>query len=172
MAQFTCDICGAGFEQKSAYERHMQTSHPKQAVSAADIEKALKGVDFPASRDGLVAAVSGNDQQEIRQIIQQLPAQQYCDAAEVARAFGELRTHQQAPDSQPSKTGGAQAMQASSAARFASLFAGMDFPASHADLKNHACAEASDEEMHTLDQFGDKTYNSMADVASELGRVN
>lgn len=172
MAQFTCEICGAGFEQKSAYERHMQTSHPPQAVSAADIEKALKGVSFPRMRNELEEAVSGDDQQEVRRVIQQLPAREYRDAAEVARAFGELRSHQKAPDSQPSKRGGEQAMQAPSAARFASLFAGIDFPASQADLKDHARSEASKDEMQTLDRFADKTYNSMADVASELGRVN
>lgn len=171
MAQFNCEICGAGFEQKSAYERHMQTSHPPQAVSAADIEKALKNVKFPTMRADLEQAVSGEKQEEIRKIIQQLPAREYRDAAEVARAFGELRTHQAAPDNQPSKTGGQRAMQAPSAARFASLFAGIDFPASQADLKDHARTKASEEEMRTLEQFGDRTYNSMADVTSELGRI-
>ncbi|AJY50244.1 MULTISPECIES: C2H2-type zinc finger protein [Halomonadaceae] len=55
MAQFTCEICGAEFEQKSLYERHMLTSHPKQVVSAADIEKALKGVEAGKLKRHLVA---------------------------------------------------------------------------------------------------------------------
>lgn len=46
MAQFRCEICGEEFEQKSRYERHMQTSHPRQAVSAADIEKNAEGRRF------------------------------------------------------------------------------------------------------------------------------
>lgn len=90
MAQFVCEICGAGFEQKSRYEQHMQTSHPKQAVSAADIEKALKGVDFPKTRSGLADAVS-DDEREVRDIIKRLPDREYRDAADVAQAFGELR---------------------------------------------------------------------------------
>ncbi|MFW7377443.1 MAG: hypothetical protein ACOH5I_01385 [Oligoflexus sp.] len=57
MAQFTCAICGADFGQKSRYERHMMTSHPDQAISAAELEKALKGVNFPATRSELVMNV-------------------------------------------------------------------------------------------------------------------
>ncbi|WP_308367781.1 MULTISPECIES: hypothetical protein [unclassified Microbulbifer] len=46
MAQFSCDTCGETFDQKSRYERHKMTSHPPRAPSAADLEKALGGVDF------------------------------------------------------------------------------------------------------------------------------
>ena len=42
MAQFTCSVCGDGFEQKSHLRRHMDTAHPPQAPSAADVEKILK----------------------------------------------------------------------------------------------------------------------------------
>lgn len=171
MAQFVCEICGAEFEQKSRYERHMQTSHPKRAVSAADLEKALKGVDFPKSRDALADAVS-EDERDVRNIIQQLPERSYRDAAEVARAFGELRTHEKAPDNQPSKAGGQHAMQAPSAARFASLFSGMTFPASGQELKDYARPKANEQEMRTLEKFGDHTYHSMADVTRELDRVS
>ncbi|XKH59214.1 DUF2795 domain-containing protein [Halomonas sediminis] len=170
MAQFTCEICGAEFEQKSRYEQHMLTSHPKQAVSAADIEKALKGVEFPKKRSELVDTLS-DEEQEVRDIIQQLPDREYRDAAEVARAFGELRTHEKAPDTQPSKTGGQRAMQAPSAARFASLFAGMRFPANREQLIDHASSNASDQEMQTLEKFGDHSYRSMADVTKELEKV-
>ncbi|SFU74068.1 DUF2795 domain-containing protein [Halomonas korlensis] len=175
MAQFRCEICGEGFEQKSRYERHMQTSHPKQAVSAADIEKTLKGVDFPRTRDGLLDRV-GDEAQPVREILEQLPNREYRDAAEVARAFGELRTHKKAPDNQPSKTGGQQAMQASSstpsAARLASLFAGIDFPVNGDELKRYARPKASKQEMQILEKFGGHTYHNMADVTKELNRVS
>lgn len=171
MAQFTCEICGAGFEQKSVYERHMLTSHPKQAVSAADIEKALKGIDFPKTRNELVDTLN-DDNPEIYGIMQQLPDQEYRDAAEVARAFGELRSHEKAPHNQPSKTGGQHAMQAPSAARFTSLFEGINFPANRAQLISHAQRNASEQEMQTLKQFGDHNYHNMADITHELKQVS
>jgi hypothetical protein len=58
MAQFTCSICGDGFEQKSRLERHLSTSHPLRAHSAADIEKVLAGIQYPKSKQGLVQYVS------------------------------------------------------------------------------------------------------------------
>jgi hypothetical protein len=54
MTQFTCTICGDGFEQKSRLERHMATSHPPQAPSAADVERALSGIQYPKTKEGLV----------------------------------------------------------------------------------------------------------------------
>jgi len=54
MAQFTCSVCGDGFEQKSRLQRHIDTAHPPQAPSAADIEKILAGIDYPKTKDDLV----------------------------------------------------------------------------------------------------------------------
>ncbi len=52
-SQFTCSVCGDGFEQKSALERHMATSHPPRAPSAADIEKVLSGIQYPKTKEDL-----------------------------------------------------------------------------------------------------------------------
>ena len=38
-SQFTCTICGDGYNQKSRLDRHMATSHPPSAPSAAEVEK-------------------------------------------------------------------------------------------------------------------------------------
>ncbi|MDW5375338.1 DUF2795 domain-containing protein [Halomonas sp. HP20-15] len=69
-------------------------------------------------------------------------------------------------------TGGQRAMQAPSAARIASLFAGIDFPVDGDDLKRYARPNASEPEMQTLEKFGGHTYRSMADVTQELERVS
>ena len=59
-SQFICAVCGHGFEQKSRLGRHMETSHPPSAPSAAaqvfsgaTIAKVLSGIDFPKSKDGI-----------------------------------------------------------------------------------------------------------------------
>jgi hypothetical protein len=57
-AQFTCEVCGDGFEQKSKFERHMATSHPERAPSAADIEKALQGIQYPKTKEQIVEHVT------------------------------------------------------------------------------------------------------------------
>lgn len=170
MAQFSCEICGDGFEQKSRYERHMMTSHPKQAPSAADLENALAGVDFPMTKQALIES-SGDADKDILEILEDLPEGEYRDAAEVARAFGEIRSHQDKPDDQPSRKGGEQAMQSVSAAKLTSIFSGINFPATGAQLKKYARDRAGEKEMAVIEKFDQGPYRDMSDVAKELGRV-
>ena len=56
--QFTCVVCNQGFEQKSRLQRHMDTSHPPSAPSAADVEKVLSGIEYPKTKEGLVEYAS------------------------------------------------------------------------------------------------------------------
>ena len=74
MAQFTCKVCDDGFEQKSRFERHMATSHPEKAPSAADIEKALSGIQYPRTKEELVNYASGRvSDEELMNIIKFSP---------------------------------------------------------------------------------------------------
>lgn len=171
MAQFNCPICNEGFEQKSRLESHMMTSHPEQAPSAADMEAALKDADFPMSKDEIVAFASGKKRS--MKLLEQLPDREYRDAAEVARALGEIKSKKEAPSHQPSKLGGKRAMESPSAAKIASLFEGVSFPASAEDLKDHARdkAKADESTLKIVERFRSKTYNDMSDVAKEIQAV-
>lgn len=134
--QFTCPICGKGFEQKSRLERHIETSHPPRAPSAADVEKVLASIHFPKSKKDLVVYATqkvftvGDN---VLDLIRSLPDRVYKDAAEVARAIGELKRGKKIRTAvQPSKIGGKHALESPlvSAARIARALKGIDFPKS------------------------------------------
>src|SRR5438093_7579988 len=94
MCQFTCGICRDGFEQKSRLERHMATSHPPQAPSAADIQKVLSGIQYPKSKQDLVQYASQKESivgKALIDLIKSLPSRTYRDSADVAVALGELK---------------------------------------------------------------------------------
>jgi hypothetical protein len=96
MAQFKCEICGDGFEQKSRFERHLATAHPDRAPSAADLEKALSGVQYPKTKEELLTAYASQQvsDDELRKLVESLPSRTYRDAAEVAIALGEVKEKQ------------------------------------------------------------------------------
>ena len=49
-SQFICTICGDSYDQKSRLDRHMATSHPPSAPSAADVERVLAGIHYPKTK--------------------------------------------------------------------------------------------------------------------------
>jgi hypothetical protein len=88
-----CETCNETFDQPSRYARHLATSHPRPAPSAADVERALAGIDFPRTRPQLVAYASKRlapDSETLR-LIRTLPDRRYRDAAEIAIALGEVK---------------------------------------------------------------------------------
>jgi hypothetical protein len=76
LAQFTYSVCGDGFEQKSRLERHLATSHPPQAPSAADVEKALSGIQYPRTKQESWCSM--------------LPDREYNSMADVERSIGSI----------------------------------------------------------------------------------
>jgi hypothetical protein len=176
MAQFVCEIDGETFEQKSAYERHLASAHPPRAPSAADVEKALAGIDYPKSRDELVAYAASRlpSDSPVLELIRALADRVYHDAAEVAIAIGELKGK---PPMTPSRRGGqTAATRAVSAASVAKILAGIDLPANKAKILRHARenrqrVEPADEVIEVLKQLPDRSYHTMAELESEVGKL-
>jgi hypothetical protein len=188
--QFTCSVCGDGFEQKSAMERHMASSHPPRAPSAADIEKVLSGIQYPKSNEDLAQHASqklSTIGKDLFDLIKSLPPRTYRDSADVAIALGELKSGKKVrtaaevqASEQPSKKGGRAAVISSSisAATIAKVLSGIDFPKSKDGLKEYAkenISKAEGEDIEELlkvfDELPSKEYTNMADVEREVGRI-
>jgi hypothetical protein len=58
-------------------------------ISPAELEKFLKGVNYPARKEDLVKYVK-QEMQQITNVLQQLPDETYNRPTDVARAFGEV----------------------------------------------------------------------------------
>jgi hypothetical protein len=73
----------------------MATSHPERAPSAADVEKALGGIDYPKVKRELVSHASQKvSNKDLLSLLQSLPDRIYRDSAEVAIALGEVKRAQ------------------------------------------------------------------------------
>ena len=187
-SQFSCNICEDGFEQKSRLERHMATSHPPQAPSAADLEKALSKIHYPKTKEELIEYASHkSSNEELLNLIKSLPERTYRDSAELAIALGELKSEREfrtakevEASEQSSKIGGKTAVKSSSisAATIAKILSAIDFPKSKDSLKQYAkdrISKADVEDVETvldiLDDLPAREYTNMADVEHEVGRL-
>ena len=187
-SQFTCNICGDSFEQKSRLERHMATAHPPQAPSSADIEKVLAGIHYPKTKKELVEYASQKaSTEELLKIIKSFPDRTYRDS-EIAIALGELKSGREVRSAkeveaseQPSKRGGRTAAVKSSsisATTIAKLLSGIDFPKSKDSLKQYARNHISKAQVEDakavldiLDDLPSREYTNMVDVEHEVGRL-
>src|SRR6266487_3136699 len=188
-SQFTCVVCGQGFEQKSRLQRHMDTSHPPSAPSAADLERALYGIKYPKTKQELVEYVSQKRSvigKDVFDLIKSLPNRTCRDSAEVAMALGELKSgkgfksaKQSEATEQPSKKGGKAAVRSSvSAASIAKALSGIDFPKTKDGLRQYAKKNISKVDiqgptniLNVINQLPDRKYNNMADVEKSIGDI-
>lgn len=165
----------------------MATSHPERAPSAADIEKALSGIQYPRTKEELVNYAAGRvSDEELMNLIKSLPTRQYRDSAEVAIALGEVKQRQGVRSAEevaraeaPSTKGGkAAAAMSVSAATIAKVLSGVDFPKDKGVLKDHAQKHMTDMEvtdpqriLNVIDNLPDREYQNMADVEKSLGQI-
>jgi hypothetical protein len=183
--QFTCPFCGKGFEQRSKLERHTETAHPPSAPSAADVERLLRGVRYPKSKQELekiaIQRISTGSP-ELLMLIGSLPDRICRDSAEVAIALGELKSGkkprspaQMAKLEPPSKKGGRSALKSPSisAAKIASMLKGIDFPKSKRGIIVHVRKRdgLSQGVISVLHRISDKSYRNMAELVKEIGKV-
>jgi hypothetical protein len=184
-SQFSCPFCGKGYDQKSRLQRHAQTAHPPSAPSAADVEKVLKGIRYPKTKEELLEIAtqrSAGESTGLLTLIDSLPKRSYRDPAEVAIAFGELKSGKRpraaasvAKLESPSKKGGRSALKSRkiSASRIARVLKGINFPKSKRNIIGHVRKQHdSDKEIiSVLHKISDKKYISIIQVEKEVGRV-
>jgi hypothetical protein len=190
-SQFTCTICGDGYNQKSRLDRHMATSHPPSAPSAANVEKVLAGIRYPKTKRDLVLYASqhiSKASKSLIELIKSLPERSYRDSAEVAIALGELKSAKRvrsakevAISEKPSNKGGRAAVTSPliSAAGIANVLAGIKFPRTKDDLVEYAGyhldnrveVEYTNEVLSFLNKLPTKEYSNMAEVEHEIGRL-
>lgn len=62
------------------------------AVTAADVERAIRGIDFPADRNDLIEQARSNKAKtDVINILKNLPRNKFKSPIDVSKAFGEER---------------------------------------------------------------------------------
>lgn len=76
--------------QHKAGRASVQPGHGN--ASAAEIEKYVKGIDFPCSKDELIRHARDNDApDEVLNAMEDFPEQEYDSAIDVARGVSEVK---------------------------------------------------------------------------------
>jgi hypothetical protein len=184
-SQFKCPFCGKGFEQRSKLESHTETAHPPSAPSAADVERLLKGIKYPKSKQELENFARqriSKGSPELLILIASLPDRIYRDSAEVAISLGELKSGKRprsaarlAKLEPPSKRGGRSALKSPSisASRIANTLKGIDFPKSKRGIILHVRKRGSSSQgvISVLQGISDISYRNMAELVKEIAKV-
>ena len=184
--QFTCPFCGKGYDQKSRIQRHIETAHPPSAPSAADVERVLKGIRYPKTKDELfeiaMQRISATSP-DLLGLIDSLPNRNYRDSAEVAIALGELKSRKRPKSAAkiskldaPSIKGGRRAFESRkiSASRIAKLLKGINFPKSKKSIILHVSKQRDSEReevISILSRISNKKYQNLIQVQKEVSRV-
>ncbi len=186
VAQFSCPFCGDGFNQKSKLQRHIQTAHPPSAPSAADVQRLLKGITYPKTKEELFEIATQKmfaTSPDVLSLIDSLPERNYRDSAEVAVALGELKSGKRPRSAAnvtkleaPSKKGGTIALKSRkiSAAGIASALRGITFPKSKRGIIMHVRKQDNpnkEEIISILRRISDKEYQKLVQVEKEIGKL-
>ncbi|WP_292731862.1 DUF2795 domain-containing protein [Methanoculleus sp.] len=170
-------------------ERPVTTPGPSPGhLSAADLQSYLKGMDYPAGKQDLIGRARQNNAPEsVTTVLERFSDRTYRSAADVSVEFGRESRGEQ-PIETETRPGGtiveevhkeppvtrraAPSLAHLSAADLQVYLKGMDYPAGKQDLITHARERSAPEDVITaLEQFGDRTYRSAADVGTEFGKI-
>ncbi|GAA5534887.1 DUF2795 domain-containing protein [Deinococcus aluminii] len=162
-------------------------------INPIQLQKHLKGVDYPASKQDLVQAAEQNGADEnVRAALDQLPDEQYQTPADVSKALGDVEDGggSDQDDRGHGQRGGRDGEQdrreqgdnhgqdddhGGQGARINPIqlqkhLKGVDYPASKQDLVQAAERNGADENVRAaLDRLPDNEYNKPSDVSKALG---
>ena len=184
--RFACPFCSKGFNQRSRLKRHKETAHPPSAPSAADLEKTLKAIRYPKTKEEIIQIVTQKASKlnpEVLKLISSLPKRSHRDSAEIAKALGEVKsgkrprsTYSIANFEPPSKKGGRSALNSKSisASGIAVTLKGINFPISKRDIIRHVGKEKhimKEEIISILYTISEKKYQDLVQLQKEVGRV-
>jgi len=147
-------------------------------VSAADLQVYLRGIDYPAGRQDLIAHAQKNNAPEgVIAVLEGFGDRTYRSAAEVSEEFGREARHETPAgaetvvEERPETRARAPSRAHLSAADLQVYLRGIDYPAGRQDLVMHAQKNNAPESVvDVIEQFGDRTYRSAAEVSEEFGR--
>jgi flagellar motility protein MotE (MotC chaperone) len=156
-------------------------------TSPIEVQKALKGMDYPAKKKDLIEKARENDApQEVMHVLENLPDKEFENAVDVSREFGEggggRGGHQGGSSRGGHQGGGSRGSQeqegqgishrgaGSPPIEAQKALKGMDYPARKQEILEKARDNnATKEVMDILEDLPDKEYENAADVSKEFG---
>ncbi|MCT9071284.1 DUF2795 domain-containing protein [Cupriavidus gilardii] len=91
MTQKQTDQGKSGSSGKGAAQGGKGGEGGREEPSPIDVQKSLKGIDFPATKDDILSrARDGGASEEIMAELEQLPERDYDSPAEISRELGKL----------------------------------------------------------------------------------
>ena len=130
----------------------------------SEIEKSLKGINFPANKQNLVQqAKSNRASRDVINAIQNLPEDKFNSPTDVAKAWGEERRGEHTERSIGTRRGGI-------TSEIEKSLKGINFPASRQDLVQQAKKNiASLNVIRAIEKLPEDKFNSPTDVAKAWG---
>ena len=130
----------------------------------SEIEKSLKGISFPASKQDLVQqAKSNHASRDVINAIKNLPEDRFNSPTDVAKAWGEERRGEHTEHSAGTRRGGI-------TSEIEKSLKGISVPANKQDLVQQAKKNnASQNVVHAIEKLPEDKFKSPTDVAKAWG---